>query len=431
MRKIILLALVIAAAFGAGWMADNAGDFQLNWLGWQIEGSVAFLIVAIIVTSAFIWFVLHLLNALMHLPGDMQKERQRLLSTKGIEEITSAMIAASESDIKAAKKHLDKARNLLPNSPLPRLLQLQLAGREKDKGLAHQQFLKLQDFTATEPLALRGLAEQALSAGDLDNALLHVEALLEVAPKQASTRRLAIDIFSYHRRWQEALKIVKQSYADGHLSADAYKRTKATIAMQQAATMLSEKNRQSAMAMLKKACTADPSLQPAAIKYTELLKQIGKISEASKVLKKTWKHAPQPEIVEAYNSLYSDLSTERQIKKARELAKQNPNALETQILLADTAMKSEKWDNAKNYIKIGLSKQNTVTLCRQMAKLYKRGYHNEAEERKWLEKAVTAIPDASWHCTNCNVHRDDWHAHCNNCHDFASIYWLPETFATA
>ncbi|GEM_PF-5046201 len=428
MRKIILLLSIIAIALGASWMADHAGQFSLNWLGWQIEGSVAFLLVALLLSASLIWLIMHWLNALFHIPSELRKERKRLMSGKGLDHITQAMIAASENDTKSSQKHLDKARHFLPDSPLPRLMQLQLAGRQKDSKLAHQQFTQLQHFAPTKALALRGLAEQARKQGDMDLALTYTDDLLKEAPNNVTSQKLAIDIFSYHRRWQEALKLVKQAYAQKHLNADEYKRANATIAMQQATTMLEEKNRQSAMEMLKKATSADPSLQPAAIQYAELLRQIGKPAQAAKILRNSWKHTPHPEVAKAHAELFKDMTPEKQAKKAKELAKQNSQALETQTLLAEAAMQAEEWDNAKNHLKIGMSKQETVTLCRLMAQLYKKGYSDETEERRWLDKAITATPDASWQCTHCGAQPEDWRAHCKECYDFANIYWRPEGF---
>lgn len=277
MRKLFLFLIVIALAFGASWIADNAGDFKLNWLGYQIEGSVAFLLICFLAIAAVIWLILHWLNAILKLPSELSKERERLMNEKGLNHITQAMIASSENKTGEAKKHLSKARKFLPDSPLPRLLQLQLAGRNQDSTLAHQQFVQLQHFDATKPLALRGLAEQARMQGNMDEALVHTEALLAQAPDEASSQKLAIDMFSYHRRWQESLKMVKKSYARKHISADEYKRAKATIGMQQAMVMLDERNRQGAMDMLKKSFVADPSLQTSAIEYAILLKQLSLI----------------------------------------------------------------------------------------------------------------------------------------------------------
>ncbi len=426
MRKLFLFLIIISLALGAGWIANNAGEFKLNWLGYQIEGSVAFMLMCFLAVACVIWLLFYWLNSLLRLPSEFRKERERLMNEKGLDYITQAMIASSENNTDAAKKNLKKAHKFLPNSPLPRLLQLQLAGSNKDTNLAHQQFVQLQHFDSTKPLALRGLAEQARLQGNMDEALIHTETLLEQAPNAASTQKLAIDIFSYHRRWQEALKIVKKSYAQGHLNADEYKRAKATIGMQQATIMQEERNRQGAMDMLKKAFATDPSLQVAAIEYAKLLKQLGKTSQAAKILKTSWKHAPHPEVAATYLDLYADEESDKKAKKMIELAKQNGDAIESNILQAEAAMMLEKWDIAKNHLKIGLSKQTTVTLCRLMARLYKRGYSDEEEERRWLEKAVTATTDADWTCINCHIHPKTWRAHCKNCHDFATIYWQPE-----
>ena len=425
MRKILLLLVILAIAFGASWFADHAGEFRLNWLGWQIEGSVAVLLVAVILASALIWLALHWLNSLLHLPSELRKERERLMGQKGLDHLTQAMIAASENDTKKAQKHLTKSRDYLPDSPLPRLLQLQQAGHQKDQTLAHQQFQQLQHYAPTKPLALRGLAEQARGAGKMNEALTHVEALLNEAPNLASTRKLAIDVLSYHQRWQESLKLIKQAFAQNQLSGDEYKRAKATLYMQQATQMQEEKNREGAMAVLKKAVATDPSLQPAVLEYAKQLKQIGKDSAALKTLRNGWKHAPHPEVAAAYRSFYEELAPEKRAKKMKDLAKENPQALESQIILAESAIECEDWEVAKNYLKIGLSKQQTVTLCRLMAELYKKGYGDETEERRWLDKAVTAISDANWRCNHCEAPAKEWMAHCSECHDFATINYLP------
>ncbi len=426
MRRILFLCLFLVVAFAAGWAADNAGEFSLNWLGYYIEGSVSFLLIALVLGSALIWIILHWINTLLHLPSDLKRERERLQNEKGLELLTQAMIAASESDPKRAKLHLAKARKYLSNSPLPRLMQLQLAARDKDIDAVHQQFLQLQNYDSTKALALRGLAEQSINQGDMDEALKHTETLLKIAPNLPSTQLLAIDIFACHHRWQEAEKLIKRAYSQRHITADLHKRTAATLAAQQAVIMLEQKNRSGAMEAFKKAVSIDPSLQPAAIHYSELLHQIGKTSQAAKILRYSWKTSPHPAVAEQYQKLYQDLAPEKKVKKLQELAQQNKNSLESQILLAKAAMIGEKWDEAKNYLKIGLSKQNTVALCQMMAKLYNRGYNNETEERRWLEKAITATPDATWLCLNCKDMPLNWRAHCGICFDFASIYWQPE-----
>lgn len=431
MRKILLFILIFALAGGASWFANHAGSFEMHWLGWHIEGSVAFLLICFIAISVVLWLILHWLNAILSLPKELKKERNRLLNEKGLQAMTNALIASSENDGELAKKHLNKARNYLPDSPLPRLLQLQVAGRSQDAVGAHQQFVQLQSFDSTKHLALRGLAEQARVDGKMDEALTHTEALLEQAPEQASTQKLAIDIFSYHRRWQEALRLLKKAYAQRNITVDEYRRARATVAMQQASLMMKEQNRQGAMDMLKKATTTDPSLQPAAVAYAKLLKQVGKNSHAVKILKQSWKHSPHPQVAATYLELFADLDPAKKAKKLQELARQNSESIESHIVQSQAAMLLEEWDIAKNHLKVGLSKQTTIGLCKQMAALQDKGFKNEAEHRKWLEKAVTATPDASWHCLNCGSQPEDWEAHCRTCYDFASIHWMPEKALTA
>jgi HemY protein len=424
--KLFALFVVIALASGASWLANHAGEFELEWFGWQVSGSATFLAIALFFAAALIWLLMHWLNALLKLPADLRKERNHLMNAKGLEEVTKALIASSDGDGEAAKKYLKRANQFLPDSPLPQLMQLQLAGKTADSALAQKQFAKLQHFDSTKALGLRGLAEQARLSGKMDEALRHVEALLKEAPNQAATQRLAVDLLSYHRRWQEAEKTLKQSYAASNITKDQFQRAQATIALQQAQLMLEESNRQGAMEMLKKATSADISLQPATIKYAELLKQIGKSNQAIKLIRKAWKYAPHPDLATLHAECYSELSEEKQRRKMQDLAKQNPESVESDALLAKAAMDAENWDEAKNHLKVALSKQQRVGLCRMMAELYKKGFADEEAERKWLDKAVVAVDDPTWQCNSCHQQHDSWDAHCSNCHDFASIHWLPQ-----
>ena len=428
LRKAFFAVMILAACFGAVWLADHPGSLTVNWLGYEVKTSASFLALSLFFIAALLWLCFSLIRGLLHIPAEFRQSRVLLQHQKGLDALTNAFLALSEQNHAAAKGAIDRAERLLPDPTLARLMQLQLSRQKGDEPLLHRQFKQLEESPQTRPLALRGLMEEARSNGRTDEALRYAESLLKVKPKQVAANMAVISLYSAKGRWQEAIRAINSARFKQVLSGADAAKLKAVVHQQQAEMMLAQKNRQSAIATLKKAHGYDPSLTAPTMALASIYKQQGKNTLAAKLIRQSWKLNPHPALSDLFLSLYEALSADKQFKKVQELTKPNREMLESQIALAKAALAAEKYDDARNHLKLALSKQETVRVCRLMAELEQiENAENPTVAKSWLERAASAGEEASWRCNHCDTVSEQWHAHCPQCNQFNSVAWTRKT----
>lgn len=423
-RKLFIFSLIISACFGAVWVADHPGTVNIQWLDYEIKASASALILTVFFAASLLWLIFSFLKSLFKLPAEIKQSRRLLQYQEGVNALTDAFVALSEQQHKDASNAIKKAEKLLPDPTLAHLMQLQLSRQDGNDALLQKQFKKLEESPKTKPLALRGLLEDARQNGHLDKALAYAEALVKMKPKQRTGNIALISLYSHHHRWQEALRAVSNARFRQVITSAEANHLKATIYLEHARKLSEEKNRQSSIEMLRKAIGHNPALTPASTRLATLMKQQGKVSAASRILRSAWKHAPHPSLYESYQSIYEDLMVEKRLKKVQELVKPVPDAIESQLALARALIEAGKYADARNQLKIALSKQETVSVCKLMAELEKQEHPEDPDKaQEWLERAAGAIEDAAWICTSCHHKTPKWVAHCPECNRFDTIEW--------
>ena len=89
----------------------------------------------------------------------------------------------------------------------------------------------------------------------------------------------------------------------------------------------------------------------------------------------------------------------------------------------EAALNANLWGEARKHLDFVIEKQLTVRSCRLMSQLEQLERRNDNESRKWLEKAMHAVPDTSWACSSCGAVAHEWAALCGNCGNFDSMIW--------
>ena len=167
LMRILLALILLAAAVAAGvYFADNPGQVEIAWQGWLIDTSVGVL-VALAALFAFLASVLALLvTGLRRTPAAVRRRRAEGRRRAGEAELTRGLVALAAADASAARRHAERARILLGETPVVLLLAAEAASRQGDPDAARRAYAALLDRRDTEFLGLRGLIGQALRAGD-------------------------------------------------------------------------------------------------------------------------------------------------------------------------------------------------------------------------------------------------------------------------
>lgn len=427
-QRILIFIALMTLALVASWLAEHPGTMELQWLDYEIKTSAAFLLVALTVLVLTLWFLIKLLIGLLHFPKDFKQARKIVDHERGLEALTEAFIALGERDHDRARQQIGKAERYLPSPTLPRLMQLQLVQQSGQIEKLKTQFKLLESSPQTRPIALKGLIEEARRFGRMEEALQHAETLLSLQPRDPSAVRKVIDIYSYHHRWQEALQIAIRAQNRRIIPREEIRSLKTAIYMEQAETALEERNRSSATELLKSALKMDPGHTSAAAKLADIYLQTGKKGLAVRVLRRAWKFTPHPDLAAMHQKIYEDLPADKQLRKAKDMVKGQPAAIESQLTVARAAIKAEQWETARNHLKIALTKQETVTACKLMAELEEKEHQDESESKRWLERAAVATADPVWQCGHCGHQPKRWRAHCRKCYHFNAIRWTLDRF---
>lgn len=429
LRNLLFIIVLLLVSLAASRVAENPGQMSMEWFGYRIQTSAAFMLVATLTLALLTWLALKFLDMLVTAPRRIGKARTSLQQEKGLAALTEAFVALGDNDTTTATKYITQAEKFLPDPTLPRLLNLQLARQQGDEEKLREQFQSLQDSEQTRPLALRGLIEEARRSDRMTEALTRVEELLKLRPKHIPTLVLAADIFSYHRRWQEALQLIADARKRLTLSSQQARRLSALVYVEQAQIMLKENNRSSAIELLKEATSKDPSVTTAAILLADNYLQNDKISDATNVLRKAWAAQPHPELAALIEKTLVALPPEKRLKKIQDILKPHADTQEGLLATAKSAIAAKDWALARQCLKTASGRQETVTLCKLMAELEQQEGSEPAKANYWLDRATSATPDSVWRCNSCGHQPAAWSAHCPECTHFDSVHWQPPQYA--
>ena len=73
----------------------------------------------------------------------------------------------------------------------------------------------------------------------------------------------------------------------------------------------------------------------------------------------------------------------------------------------------------------------TPRLCLMMARLEEAEHNDAARMRKWLDRAVNAMPDPHYICASCGGESPDWRSLCPHCGSFDVLAWRTPAWAAS
>jgi HemY protein len=110
-RLILYLVGVGLLATGLAWLADRPGLWVLVWLGYEIETTVFRAVVIFAVVIGLAIFVWSLVRQLWNSPAAVGRMVNRRRQERGLEALSSGMIAIGAGDRSQAMRHAIQARS--------------------------------------------------------------------------------------------------------------------------------------------------------------------------------------------------------------------------------------------------------------------------------------------------------------------------------
>ena len=396
-RVILFLAACLAAAFGLSWLADNPGTVSVEWpaVNLKAEPSVFQVVIALAMLVGLSLLGWSLFRQLWNSPATVGNILNRRRHQRGLDSLSSGMIAIGAGDRTAATRHAIAARKSLPNEPLTHLLRAQAAQLTGDKATSRRIFEAMLASPDTEQLGLRGLFVEAQREKEPEAARQFAERALNLNPKLVWASDALFDIQCKGGDWEGALETLAIARRNNHVDKGLADRRRAVLLTGQA-MKAEDSDSTKALALATEAHALAPDLVPAASLAGHMLASRGNTGKAAKILQKTWSRSPHPDIATAYAFARIGDSPRDRLDRIKQLAALNPHSIESAVAVANASIDAKAFDDARAALEPMLEGRLTQRIATLMARIESEQSGNTGRVREWLARAVNAERDPVW-----------------------------------
>ncbi len=404
-RLVLFLVAVLLVASGLAWLADRPGNLLVTWEGYEIETSVfrAIVILTLVIGAAiFLW---SLLRQIWSSPAMISRHLTRRRQQRGLDALSSGMIAIGAGDRASASRAAIQARRAIPNEPLTHLLRAQAAQMTGDRATARRIFEAMLASPDTEQLGLRGLYLEARREGETEAALQFADRAARLNPRLGWPLEAQFEMQVKSGDWAAAAETTALAKRHGHLErATADHRRALMLAAQ--AQKIEDADPDKAVAFATEAHTLAPDLIAAAAVAGRILASRGQTAKAAKIIQRTWSKSPHPDLAAAYAyARIGDSPTDR-LDRIKQLALLKPQDIESGIAWATAALEAREYRVARYALQPFLKDRLTRRVARLMARIELAENNDAGRAREWMARAATAARDPIW--TSDGAALDAW-----------------------
>jgi len=396
-RVIVFLAAVLAATIGLSWLSDNPGTVSIYWpaLNLQANPTIFQVIVGLGLLVAISLFVWSLFRQLWNSPAAVGTMMSRRRQQRGLDALSSGMIAIGAGDRETATRYAIAARKSLPNEPLTHLLRAQAAQLSGDKVTSRRIFEAMLAAPDTEQLGLRGLFVEAQREKETEAAKQFAARALKLNPKLVWASDALFDIQCKGCDWEGALETLTTARRNNHVDKAVADRRRAVL-LTGLAMNAEDADPAKALALATEAHGLAPDLIPAANLAGRMLAARGNTPKAAKILQKTWTRSPHPDLATAYAFARIGDSPRDRLERVKQLAAMNPYDAESAIAVANSAIDARDFSEARSALHPLLDGRLSQRVATLMARIESEEHGDKGRVREWLARAVNAPRDPVW-----------------------------------
>jgi len=394
-RLVLFLVGGAVLASALAWLADRPGTLVMNWQGYVIETSVFRAVVLFALLVAIAVLVWTIVRQIWQSPAAVGNFFNRRRQERGLDALSSGMIAIGAGDRALATRYAVQARKALPNEPLTHLLRAQAAQLQGDRATSRRIFEAMLGTPDTEQLGLRGLYLEAEKEGETEAARQFAERALNLNPKLGWPIDALFELQCRASDWSEALATLATGRKHGHIEKPLADRRRAVLLTAQAQE-IEDENGAKALELATEAHNLAPDLVPAAAVAGRQLASRGNTARAAKIVERTWRKSPHPDLAVVYAYARPGDSPRDRLERIKRLAKTTPHSAEGPIAVATSAVEARSWGEAREALGPLLESRLTQRVCTLMARIEGEQHNDTGRVREWLARAVNAPRDPAW-----------------------------------
>jgi HemY protein len=391
----LLIIAVLAALVSWQVITTDQGTVEITWFGTEVTTSALFGLLVLVLLVAVALPLLRLLMFLIDAPGRVGKASQRAKVRRGQEALALGLIAAEAGEFEEARRHADKAEDLIDEPRLALLLQARAAEVSGDTAAAERAYAGMLQNEDTEVLGRKGLMAAALKRGDRVAARAHAEAALKASKTATWPFQYAFDLAVQQGDWENAIETLDTGDKRKQIEDKVAKRRRAVLMTAQAQKLERERRADKAAEMAQKAFRMAPAFAPAGAMAARLLVGEGKAERAAAILEEAWENGPHPALAHAYRDLVSGETQDARAERMRTFAERRRDSRETKIVLAELSMERADWAAAQAHLEDAYRENPSSRICILFAQVA-RGRGDDNAARTWLAQAAAAPREADW-----------------------------------
>lgn len=397
MLRVALLLIIAVVAMLASWqiVTTDPGTVEVEWFGTQVSTSALFGLLILVAIIAVALPLLRLIMFLMDAPSRIGKANQRARVRRGQEALALGLIAAEAGEFEDARRHADKAEDLIDEPRLALLLQARAAEVAGDTAAAERAYSGMLQNEDTEVLGRKGLMAAALKRGDRTAARAHAEAALKASKTATWPFQYAFDLAVQAADWENAIEALDLGDKRKQIDDKVAKRRRAVLMCALAAKLERERRGDKAGEMAQKAFRMAPAFAPAAALTARLMVAEGRGERAAAILEEAWENGPHPALAHAYRDIAPGETREARAERMRTLAEKRRDHRESRIVLAELAMERGDWGGAQAALEDAYRENPSSRICILFAQVA-RGRGDENAARTWLAQAAAAPREPDW-----------------------------------
>ncbi len=394
-RLILAVAFALLTAVLGAFLALNPGHASFEFLGMQTE--MPFVVAAgLVILFAFLmlvvwWGIYMLWTSPDKVKGFMGRRRRE----QGYDALEKALIASAAGDGEAAVRQAARADALLDRPALSRLLAARAAESAGNLEGAQVHYEALLNDQKTRVVARRGLAQLSNERGDFAATIDHAGDAFQ----QAKGARWAFDaLFDAQvakARWRDALTTLTEGERRKQVAPDTARRRRSVL-LTAAAVEAESTDSENARELAVSAHRAAPGFAPAAALAARLLADGRRHKRASEVLESAWAAAPHPALARAFQDLRKSDTKAKRLERLKTLAALNPDHRESHLVLIQIALEEGDAPAARALLDPMMDgTPPSSRLCALAARLARLDGKDELA-RRWMTRASHAGADADW-----------------------------------
>ena len=429
-KIVVFIALVAAAAFGAGYLLELEGGVRIVMAGQELNLTPITAVVALLALIVAIWVFLKLASLLVavlrFINGDetaISRYFDRNRQQKGYQALSDGMMALASGEGELAMSKASRAERYLRKPELTNLITAQAAEMSGNRRKAEEVYKRLLKNERTRFVGVRGILRQKLADGDTDTALKLAETAFALKPKHAEIQDTLLTLQAQNEDWTGARKTLNAKLKHGTLPRDVHKRRDAVLALSEARDILDEGNDIEAREAAIEANRLSPDLIPAAVLAARGYIEKGSNRYAARVIKKAWDARPHPDLAAVFAEIEPDETPQARLKRFAKLLRTHPEDRETKLLEAELHIAAEDFPAARRALGDLAEVDPDARALTIMAAVERGEGASDAVVKGWLAQALSAPRGPQWVCDNCHHIHAEWVPACDNCQSFDTLSW--------